>query len=935
MTRLLEIHQLGQSIWYDNIRRALISSGELAELVSSGVRGVTSNPTIFEKAIAGSTDYDDLIADLAQQGRSAEEMYEELVLEDIASAADLLRELYDDSDGIDGYVSLEVNPSLARDTSGTVEEGKRLFDLLNRPNIMIKVPATREGIPAIEELTALGINVNVTLIFSLDNYLQVAEAYLSGLERLAEKTDNLGGVSSVASFFVSRVDTAVDLELERLGGGATSLLGTIAISNAKAAYQRFLDVFRGERWEKLERQGARVQRPLWASTGTKNPAYPDTFYVDALIGAHTVNTVPPSTLKAVIDHGQVGGSLEENVEQAHENLLQLEQLDINLDQVTELLQEQGVQSFAKSFEDLLASIEQKREEIAVGQSQLTFNLGKHAKRIHQAMHRLQAERVLARIWDHDHTVWKPEPSEIVNRLGWLHSPEVMTGSIPKIESLTTELMQEGITKAVLLGMGGSSLAPEVFARTFPTKRMDLKVVDTTDPAALLAAEEALDISKSVFIVATKSGGTVETLSLFKHFFNRVEAEVGQEFVGNHFIAITDPNSALAELAERYHFRQVFINDPNIGGRYSALSYFGMVPASLVGVDLQLLLDRAQEACCGCDSCVSIMDNPGAHLGAMLGELANAGRDKLTLVLSKEIASFGDWIEQLVAESTGKDGKGILPVVGEELANPSSYHADRVFVQISLQGEADRLADLEAAGHPVIRLALRDTYDLGGQFFLWEMATAVAGQRMRINPFDQPNVESAKVRAREMVAEFERSGALPPDKPTLQQDGVDIYMDGDSHTDLQAVFESFFAQAVKGSYIAVHAYLPPGPEIWDALHSLRAQIRSRSKMATSLGYGPRFLHSTGQLHKGDAGKGLFIQLTTKDAVDVDIPDAPGSHESAMSFGVLKAAQAAGDRQALLDAGRNVVRFHFKDDALSGIQVLDQWLGSYFDRSIEDN
>lgn len=930
MTTLIELHKQGQSIWYDNIRRALISSGELSELIKAGVRGVTSNPTIFEKAIAGSTDYDEHIAALAQAGKSAEEMYEELVLQDIGSAADLLLEIYEESGGIDGYVSLEVSPTLARDTGSTVEQGKRLFSQLNRPNIMIKVPATSEGIPAIEQLTALGVNVNVTLIFSIDNYIQVAEAYLSGLEQLAATTEDLSQVASVASFFISRVDTAVDLELERLGDRATDLLGTIAIANAKVAYQRFLKIFQGERWDRLERKGARVQRPLWASTGTKNPSYPDTLYVDALIGAQTVNTVPPATLKAVMHHGEVNSSIERDIEQAQERLHQLEQLGIHLTQVTTRLQEQGVQSFARSFKDLLASIEQKRKKIVGGQASLSFNLGKHEKRIHQAMHRLNAEDVIARIWDQDHTVWKPDSVELSNRMGWLYSPEVMMGSIPKIEALVEELGQAGITQAVLLGMGGSSLAPEVFARTFPSKGLDLIVVDTTAPAAILAVEEELDLAKTLFLVATKSGGTVETLSLFKHFYNRTVDEVGKPKAGSHFIAITDPGSALAELAQRYQFRKVFLNDANIGGRYSALSYFGLVPAGLLGVDLQLLLDRALQACCGCESCVAVMDNPGAHLGVMLGELANAGHDKLTLVLSDQIASFGDWVEQLVAESTGKEGKGILPVVGEALSDPSAYQDDRTFAQILLEGDEDRLADLEEAGHPVIRLVLSDIYDLGAQFFLWEMATAVAGQRMGINPFDQPNVEAAKVRALEMVAEFENTGTLPHAEPNIQSDGVDIFADVDESEDPKIVLQSFFEQAVDGSYVAVHAYLPPAAQIWDALQRLRMQIGDRTGMATTLGYGPRFLHSTGQLHKGDAGKGLFLQLTADDIADVEIPDEAGSQNSALSFGVLKSAQAAGDRQALLDAGRSVIRFHFRKDALSGMLLLEQWLGNHSDR-----
>jgi transaldolase/glucose-6-phosphate isomerase len=912
MTKLYELANIGQSIWYDNIRRALLDSGEMQTLIDQGVTGVTSNPSIFEKAIAGSTDYDEALSQLVEEDKSAEEIYEILAIQDIQRTADLLSPIYGRTEGMDGYVSLEVSPTLAHDTEGTIEEARRLFHQLNRPNVMIKVPATPAGISAIETLIGEGINVNVTLIFALSNYEAVAEAYIKGLEKLAEKDGDLSKVASVASFFVSRVDSAVDRELEAMDD--KELLGKIAIANAKVAKSRFREIFSGERWERLAQEGARVQRPLWASTSTKNPSYPDTLYVDALIGPQTVNTIPPSTLKAYLDHGVVSRTLDVDLDKAQAQLKRLAEIGVDLDGITEKLQDDGVEAFAKSFQALLSSVAEKRDRFLRGWEHQSETLGKYQSVVDEALAELAQEKVLSRIWAHDHTVWKPEPAEISNRLGWLHSSDVMIDNLHRLTSLVQSVQEDGYTQALLLGMGGSSLAPEVFRKTFGVEPgyLDLAVLDSTDPGAILAQAQKIDLGKTLFVVATKSGGTVETLSFFKYFYNEALSALGENEAGQHFIAITDPGSSLAALAETYKFRATFLNDPNIGGRYSALSYFGLVPAALLGVDVPLLLDRGLTTACGTEPCVTVGENPGARLGAIMGELAKAGRDKVTLVLSPQIESFGSWVEQLIAESTGKEGKGILPVVGEPLGPPEVYGEDRLFIHIKIRGDETHdkaLAELELSGHPVVRIHLQDRYDLGGQFFQWEMATAIAGERLGINPFDQPNVESAKALAKEMVAEYTEKGGLP---------------EADSAPLSPERLESFLSEAGQGAYVALQAYVQPTAEIEDALHQLRKAIRDHTRFASTVGFGPRFLHSTGQLHKGDAGKGLFIQFTSDDHFDVPIPKAAGSSESALTFGVLKAAQAMGDQQALLNRGRKVIRFHLDRDVLSGIQLLTRSL-----------
>jgi len=396
--------------------------------------------------------------------------------------------------------------------------------------------------------------------------------------------------------------------------------------------------------------------------------------------------------------------------------------------------------------------------------------------------------------------------------------------------------------------------------------------------------------------------------LFKFVYNQVVEAVGADRAGEHFVAITDPGSQLADLASQHNFRATFPNDPNIGGRYSALSYFGLVPAALVGVDVPLLLDRALTRASGCEACVAVGDNPGVWLGAILGELAKAGRDKLTLVASPAIASFGGWVEQLIAESTGKEGRGILPVEGEPLGLPAVYGDDRLFVHLRLHDDETHdaaLVALEEAGHPVVRLHLHDAYDLGGQFFLWEMATAVVGHRLGINPFDQPDVEAAKVLARQMVAQYTKTGTLPG---------------GESAPLTAEALNDFLAQAQRGAYVALQAYVQPMDETDAALLALRTRLRDQTRLATTVGYGPRFLHSTGQLHKGDAGHGLFIQFTAEDPQDVPIPEAAGLADSSITFGVLKAAQALGDRQALLNGGRRVMRFHLGADVVGGLHKL---------------
>lgn len=929
MTTLHEIGKLGQSIWYDNIRRALLDHGEMQKLIDAGVVGVTSNPTIFEKAIVGSADYDEQLRSLSAD-MPVGEVYEALAIEDIRRTADLLKPVFESTNGLDGYVSLEVSPTLANDTKGTINEAKRLFATVDRPNVMIKIPGTPAGVPAIKAAIAAGLNINVTLLFSLSQYEAVIEAYIAGLEELDASGGNVSTIASVASFFVSRVDGLVDKALDQIGN--SELQGKIAIANAKIAYALFKERFGSSRWQALAAKGAQVQRPLWASTSTKNPLYPDTLYVDTLIGPQTVNTMPPATVNAVLDHGTPALTLESGADEARDQIARLHDLGINFHDVTEQLQSDGVASFIKSFESLMNGVAEKREHLLAEQQGYVASLGEYQASVDQALAELRDHDVMRRMWAHDHTIWKPEPTEITNRLGWLHSPEVMAEPIEDINNLVETLRGEGYTNALLLGMGGSSLAPELFRLTFGVKEgyLDLAVLDNTDPGAVLTYANQLDMATTVFVVSTKSGGTVETFSFFKFFYNKVVEAVGPDQAGNHFVAITDPGSGLVDTASKYRFRKVFLNDPNIGGRYSALSFFGLVPAAMVGVDLPTLLDRAQTMASNCDSpnCPASGDNSGAWLGAVMGELAAAGRDKLTLFTSPQLAAFGAWAEQLIAESTGKEGKGILPVADEPPAAPGLYGSDRLFVYLRLANDTTYDAALQAlrdAGQPTIQINLKDIYDLGGEFMRWEIATAVSGQRLKINPFDQPNVESAKVLARQMVAAYKEAGKLPELTATLTDGQITVY--GDVSADsAPAALNAFLAQRQPGDYISIQAYVPMNADTIETLQSLRTKLRDSTHLATTVGFGPRFLHSTGQLHKGDSGNGLFIQFTSDKPQDADIPDEAGNQASGMSFGVLQMAQALGDRQALLDAQpqRRVLRLHLSGPVDATIQQLEAGL-----------
>ncbi len=941
------LFEAGQSVWLDFIRRDLLTGGELKRMVDGGlVSGLTSNPTIFEKAIAGSPDYDAELATLARAGRSASEIFDALAIADIQGACDVLRPVYDKTGGKDGYASIEVSPLLARSTAETLAEARRLWAAVARPNVMVKIPATAEGVPAIRAAIGEGININVTLIFSVAVYERVVEAYLAGLEDLLARGGDVARIASVASFFVSRVDSLLDPQLDAIGqtgppavgDAAKSLLGTIAVANARVAYGRFMELFAGARWDALQAKGARTQRPLWASTGTKNKAYSDVKYVAELAGPDTVNTMPPDTLKAFVDHGVVVESLTGTASDAKQVLARLAGTGLSLEEACAKLERDGVRTFADSFHELIARVEARRVGLVwTGPEREQASLGALQPAVDARLAALAGGKPAERLSAHDPTLWSADAAvgkTIQNRLGWLTAPGTMAGECAALEAWANGIAGEGYTDAVVLGMGGSSLCPDLFARTFAAApgRLRLHVLDSTDPVGVARLRARLDPAKTLFVVSTKSGNTTETLSFASFFEDEVRAQ-GVDPPGRNFVAITDPGSPLEALALVRKYRRTFLNAPDVGGRYSALTYFGLVPAALAGIDLEPLLTPAVGMIQACGPRAGTGENPGLRLGAVLGEAWRAGRDKLTLVVTPSAAALGPWLEQLIAESTGKLEKGIVPASDEPLGPPAVYGPDRLFVAIGLIGEAQPGTDaaleaLVAAGHPVLWLTLGALTDLGAEFVRWEVATAVAGVILEVNPFDEPNVSESKANTAAALAAFEANGSLAPAHALARGESLSAYAGGlhgselkpaaaggEPHGDpFERVLAAHLGHAGRGDYLALLAYLDPSSAEAMKLAQLRALLRDGLQVATTLGTGPRYLHSTGQLHKGGPATGVYLMLTAEARADLPIPGAP------YSFGVLIDAQAQGDFESLVAKNRRALRVHLEGDRLAALDRL---------------
>ncbi len=952
---LIEVQKFGQSIWYDNIRRGLITSGELQTMVErDGLLGVTSNPAIFMAAMVGSTDYDQALKALViQKAGTAVEIYERLAIEDIQLAADVLYSVYLRTKGIDGYVSFEVSPYLANKTQETIDEAKRLHKALARDNVLIKIPATPAGVPAVQAVIAEGISVNVTLLFSVEAYDQVANAYMTGLEQLAAKGRDISKVASVASFFISRIDSLIDDKIAGPGQlldqtkdaarreKLKSLVGKVAVANAKVAYARYKELTSTDRWKALAAKGAQPQRLLWASTSTKNPQYVKTKYVDELIGAETVNTVPADTFVAFRESGKARPTLTENwaenIEQARETMATLEEVGISMKQVTDALLADAVKKFCDPFDKLLASVEKKRQALQSGLASQTFSLGEYADAVQKALEDWRVNGKVRSLWACDSSLWSGQDEK--DWLGWLHIVDGQQEHGGVFAEIALDVKATGFKHVLLLGMGGSSLAPEVWKKTFGKIAgfPELHVLDSTVPAQVRAFEKKVDLKETLFIVSSKSGGTIEPNAFKQYFMERVRQTLGAEQAGSRFIGVTDPQTKMHEIAKKDRFRMILYGLPSIGGRFSALSNFGMVPMAAMGVDVMKFLDSTETMVQSCASCVPPELNPGVVLGVIMGTLAKAGRDKVTVIASPAIGSLGAWLEQLMAESTGKahpvtkQGTGLIPIDGERVGPPEAYGKDRLFVYERLttapsKEQDDAVAALEKAGHPIVRINLAAPMDLGQEIFRWEIATSVAGSVLGINAFNQPDVEEAKIAARSLMAEYTAKGSLPAETPVVKDGNISLITDprnadaiataaGGKKT-VDAYLKAHLGRIKPGDYFAINAYVEMNDANEKELQALRHAVRNTKKVATTLGYGPRFLHSTGQLHKGGPNSGVFLQITCDDAEDLPIPGEK------FSFGILKAAQALGDFKVLADRNRRILRVHVGADVTATLARLRQ-------------
>jgi transaldolase / glucose-6-phosphate isomerase len=761
----------------------------------------------------------------------------------------------------------------------------------------------------------------------VDVYEQVVEAYISGLEELKRAGGDVSKISSVASIFVSRIDTAIDKQLDKLGDQrvADRFRGKVAIANAKLAYARYKALFSDPRWQRLAASGAKTQRLLWASTSAKNPAYKDTMYVEALIGRDTVDTIPPATMDAFRDHGEViPDAVERDLEGARATLAELEQHGVSLKEVTGELVKDGVRQFADAFDKLFGVIAQRRRTLLEGdRARLKIVPGSPEMKVavDTEMEAWRTDGRIRRLWAGDKSLWTGTDED--KWVGWLNIAEGELATVDQLHGFAQDVKRRGFTDVVLLGMGGSSLGPEVLSETFGRQSgwPRFHMLDSTDPAQINAIERVVDLGKTLFIVSSKSGSTLEPNIFMDYFFDRVGAVRGKDMAGEHFVAVTDPGSSLERRAKLLRFAHIFYGLPSIGGRYSVLSKFGLVPAAAMGLDLKRLLETAQQMERACGPDVPPVENPGVQLGVAMGVAATRfGCDKMTIIASPGIADLGAWLEQLLAESTGKHGRGLIPLAGEPLTTPECYGSDRFFAYLELDGKADpaqrqAVAALERAGHPVARISVQDTWHLGQEFFRWEIAIAVAGAIIGIDPFDQPDVEASKHKTSALTQKYEKSHTLPKEEPVFRENGVALYADPRNaselgrHNTLSGYLKSHFgrvhAGAKAGDYVALLAYVERNETNTQTLTAMRTRIRDRTHAATCLGFGPRFQHSTGQAYKGGSNSGVFLQITCDDSADIDVPG------HSYSFGVVKAAQAQGDLEVLVERGRRVLRVHLRD------------------------
>lgn len=898
--------EIGQSIWLDSISRDMILNNTLSNLIEKyEITGLTSNPTIFENAILNSNTYDESIKIVSKKFKNLDDIAYSLMIEDIQRACDLLKKIFEKTNKNDGYVSIEIPPTID-ETNSIIDCAIKIWEMVDRENLMIKIPATKNGIKAEEELIKRGINVNMTLIFSPQAYKEVVKSYLSALNwRLENKLD--GNVFSVASFFVSRIDTEINKILTELStqnqdiekrNEIIFMRGKAAISVSLITYDIYLKSFFTDEFKKYREAGFKPQKLLWASTSTKDPSLRDTIYMDELCLPNTINTVPQHTIFSFFDHGKINtDDISLRINQAYETYNRLTNYSINWSEIFDKLLNDGIKKFIDSYKNILNSIEKKIKTLET--EIITMQLFNSS--IKKIISEIEKNSFIERLFSKDHTLWKTDPTSakiIKNSLGWINLPKEMINKIDEINQFKKEIINEGFKYVVLLGMGGSSLAAEVILNIFGNdKKVKLFVLDSTNPDWILRLSQKIEITKTLFIVSSKSGTTLETITHFKYFYNLIKKK--KQKPGKNFIAITDNSTPLQEMAKKYGFRKIFINPSDIGGRFSALSYFGLIPASFTSIDIKSFLKKSQEAL---DE-LKTKNPPSIVLGSFLAASYLNGRDKLTIILPKKLERFGLWIEQLIAESTGKEGKGILPIIDTEVYDISSYSNDRFFVVINLKDfkeNEEKIEMLIKNGHPVLRIFLNDIYDIGKEFYRWEIATSLAGYMMKINPFDQPDVQFTK--------DFTKKILSSP-KTELKADIItknwDVYL-ANIENEERSLIWSIIKNLKENGYIALCSYLDENEKTLNMLTKIKKLLTERLSIPTISVYGPRYLHSIGQLFKGGKNSGVFIILTSKPKKDIKIIGED------LSFTKICMSQAKGDFLAMKEKGRTCVMIYEKKE-----------------------
>ncbi|PJF30816.1 MAG: hypothetical protein CUN51_06425 [Candidatus Thermofonsia Clade 1 bacterium] len=929
----------GRRLWYHDLTHALLAAQPLERLPTSSF---TTHLARLERAIGEGDAYDAALEQPTPDDPHS--CFQALLVEDARRAADALRPRFV-PEWASGVVSVDLSPLRAESPAERLEAARRLFQAIDRPNVLIKLPAQPDLLTVIEQLLYEGVNIHFTHVYSAATYERAAECYLRALERRAFENLPLGELISVVGFHVSSLDAVVDhqlqnniraaqarSELARVSANA-ELLGKIGVANANNVYRRSRDIFNSERFSRLRAQGALPQRLLWTEIAPISPLQAPLHYLDCLSHTEALLLIEPPMLDHLADYDRDAMPRTAALREAPDILVRLAAVGIDLDLVARQLLSDAEEMYSEAFAKLIARVEGKRKLLSSGfMRRQTLVLGQYQKPVETELQRLRSRKSITRTWACDASLWTDSPEAatlIETRLGWLRLPT--DGCIDRevLRAARAESQREGWQHIVMLGMGGANITAETLYGIFGQQAgfPALITLDSTDPTAIRDVEVQIDLARTCFIVASKSGSTLETLAMLYHFYQRCTEHNPK--AGDQFIAITDPETRLAEEAGRLGFRAIYYNPTDMAGRYAALSYFGMLPAAMLGLDFEKIMDRAAEMALACGANVMGNNHPGLWLGTIMGVLARRGLDKLTLLTSPEIAAFGAWAEQLIAESSGKEDKGIIPISGGTVGLPHDYDDDRLFVYLRLEGSPHNpdqaVQMLKEAGHPIVTLNLRDVYDIGAEFFRWQFAAATVGMVLGINPFDEPAVEESKQNTQRLLDTYVEQGALPQSAPAYSEDGISLFADevtaalleqlrtqqAFETSPLSGLLAAFLRLARSGDYIGLLAYLPPRPEYVAQLETFRRQLRHVLQRAVTLGFGPRYLHSTGQLHKAGCDKGVFIQLTMDDPEPLPIPNMP------YSFSILKQAQAEGDYEALQSRGRRIIRLHLGAEPLIGM------------------